>query len=316
MKKINQLTLIAVMAVVLIAGSCRKDEYDLGELKTPTNLTLNYEIVGEDEENPYGDGSGMVIFTATAENAITFTFDFGDGSDRITSSSGQVTRQFSATGVNTYDVMVFAVGTGGITTSTADQVEVLSTFEDEEAVEFLTGGSSKTWYWAYDQAGFVGLGPTSEDLGGAEFTFAYWWSIAANDPAKACIFDVEFVFTKTDDGVTYEQVTGPAFIPGTYAGTIGVEGDVCHGEDVAYPLYGVKNVSFSPSTSEASVVGQYRGTTFTLSDEGFMCWWVGASQYDIIEITDNILKVRIKEDDTYAWYHTFTSEKPEDITQK
>jgi hypothetical protein len=47
------------------------------------------------------------------------------------------------------------------------------------------------------------------------------------------------------------------------------------------------------------------------SDDGFMCWWVGASQYDIIEITENTLKVRIKEDDTYAWYHTFTSIKPE-----
>lgn len=311
MKKINQVISIAFLAALIVAGSCQKDEYDLGELKTPTNLTLSYDIVGADETNPNGDGSGMVNFTATAEDAITFTFDFGDGTDRVVSPTGQISHQFSTTGVNTYDVMVFAVGTGGITTSKADQVEVLSTFEDEEAVEFLTGGSTKTWYWAYDQPGFVGLGPTSEDLGGAEFTFAYWWNIAANDPDKACMYDAEFVFTKTDNGVTYEQVTGPAFIPGTYAGKIGVEGDVCHGEDVAYPLYGVKTVTFSPSTSEASVVGQYRGTTFTLSNEGFMCWWVGTSQYDIIEVTENILKVRIREDDTYAWYHTFTSERPE-----
>lgn len=310
MKRINQLISIAILAVLIISGSCQKDEYDLGELETPTNVTLSYEIVGADAENPNGDGSGLVNFTATAENAITFTFDFGDGSDKVTSASGQVTKQFSITGVNTYDVTVFAVGTGGITSSKTGQVEVLSTFEDEEAVEFLTGGESKTWYWAYDQAGFVGLGPTSEDLGNAEFTWAYWWSIAANDPAKACMYDAEFVFTKTEDGVTFEQVQGPAFVPGTYAEKIGVEGDVCHDEDVAYPLYGLKNVSFSPSTSEASVVGQYRGTTFTLSDEGFMCWWVGASEYDIIEVTENILKVRIKEDNTYAWYHTFTSENP------
>ena len=29
------------------------------------------------------------------------------------------------------------------------------------------------------------------------------------------------------------------------------------------------------------------------SDQGFMCWWVGTSEYDIIEVTENILKVRI-----------------------
>ncbi len=30
-----------------------------------------------------------------------------------------------------------------------------------------------------------------------------------------------------------------------------------------------------------------------------------------LRVTDNILRVRIKEDETYAWYHIFTSEKPE-----
>jgi len=125
------------------------------------------------------------------------------------------------------------------------------------------------------------------------------------------MYDAEFVFTKTGDGMTFEQIQGPAFIPGTYANKIGVEGDVCHGADVATTLYGVKNVTFSPSTSRAAIDGGYRGTTMTFSDGGFMCWWVGASEYDIIEITDNILRVRIKEDDTYAWYHIFTSEKPE-----
>jgi len=43
-----------------------------------------------------------------------------------------------------------------------------------------------------------------------------------------------------------------------------------------------------------------------------MCWWVGTSEYDIIEVTDNILKVRIKEDETQAWYQIFTSVKPEE----
>ena len=158
----------------------------------------------------------------------------------------------------------------------------------------------------------AGLGPTAEDYGNLEYTWPAWWQIAAWDPDKACMYEAEFVFTKTETGgLTFEQTTGPAFVPGTYAGKIGVEGDVCHGEDGAPDLYGVKNVSFSPSSSEAAIDGGYRGTTMNFSDGGFMCWWVGTSEYDIIEVTDNILRVRIKEDDTYSWYHIFTSTKPE-----
>lgn len=313
MKKISQYTFIIIAVVSLTIYGCKDEDYELGDLVPPSDVSLTYEIVGADSENPYGDGSGKVSFTVTANNALTYNFDFGDGTDIETVPSGTITKQFAITGVNTYNVTAYAVGTGGITSSKADQVEVLSTFEDPDALEFLTGGSSKTWYWAYDQAGFAGLGPTAEDYGNLEYTWAAWWQISANDPDKACMYDAEFVFTKTGEfSLTYEQTVGQAWIPGTYAGKIGVDGDQCYGEDVAPALYGVKNVSFAPSTSLASIDGGYRGTTMNFSDGGFMCWWVGASSYDIIEITENTLTVRIKEDDTYAWYHTFTSVKPEE----
>jgi len=312
MKKFSRYIFLVIASSLILFYGCKEDDYKLDDLIAPSNVNLTYEIVGADAENPYGDGSGKVTFTVTANNAITFNFDFGDGSDIESVPSGQFTKQFAITGVNTYNVTAYAVGTGGITSAKASQVEVLSTFEDPDAMEFLTGGSSKKWYWAYDQSAFVGLGTTAEDYGNLEYTWASWWQISAFDPDKSCMYDAEFEFTKTGEySMTFEQLAGPAFIPGTYAGKIGVEGDVCHGEDVVPNLYGVKNVTFAPSTSLASINGGYRGTSMNFTDGGFMCWWVGASQYDIIEITENTLKVRIKEDDTYAWYHTFTSEKPE-----
>jgi hypothetical protein len=310
MKTISQYILVALTGLLIVMGGCQK-QHELGQLIAPSNVTLSYEIVGADNDNPNGDGSGMVIFTATANNAITYNFDFGDGTDIQTAAGGVITKQFSITGVNTYEVTVYAIGTGGITSNTSDEVEVLSTFEDSEALEFLTGGSSKTWYWAADLPGHAGMGTQSEDYGNADYTFASWWSIGPFDPDKACMYEAEFVFTKTANGMSFEQTTGPAFIPGTYAGKIGVEGDICHGEDVATPLYGVKNVTFAPSTSRASIDGGYRGTTMTIGDDGFMCWWVGQSEYDIIEVSENILKVRIKEDEIQAWYHIFTNVKPE-----
>jgi len=311
MKNYSKYILVSLIGLLFTLNACQKDEYDLGELVAPTNVSLSYEIVGVDNENPNGDGSGLVNFTVMADNAITYNFDFGDGSDIQTAGSGKITKQYSINGLNIYNVTAFAVGTGGITSTKTDQVEVYSSFSDAEALQFLTGGSSKSWFWAADQPGHTGMGTESEDYGNLDYTWASWWQIGPFDPDKACMYDAEFVFTQTDAGMTFEQITGPAFVPGTWAGDIGVEGDVCHGDDVATDLYGVKNVLFSPSTSRAAIDGQYRGTTMSFSDGGFMCWWVGTSEYDIIEVTDNILKVRIKEDDTQAWYHTFTNVKPE-----
>ena len=73
----------------------------------------------------------------------------------------------------------------------------------------------------------------------------------------------------------------------------------------------MKNVSFSPSSSIATVDGEYRGTTMTFSDGGVMCWYAGTSTLEIIEVTESILRVRIEEDDTNAWYCTYTNVKPE-----
>ncbi len=256
MKNIRKYIVVSMVGLIIILSSCQDDQHDLGDLIAPSNVNLTYDIVGVDNENPYGDGSGFVNFTVTADNAITFNFDFGDGSDLEPVPGGQFSKRYSVNGVNTFNVLVYAIGTGGITSTKTDQVEVLSLFEDEDAVQSLTGGSSKTWYWASDQPAHTGLGPTAEDYGNTEYAWPAWWSISPWDPDKACMYDAEFVFTKTDDGVTFEQTIGPAFVPGTYATTIGVQGDICHGEDVAYPLYGVKNVMFSPSSSQASIDGR------------------------------------------------------------
>lgn len=317
MKKYSIHILLIIMGTLIFSVSCQKDEYDLGELVAPTNLGMTYEIVGADAENPYGDGSGWVNFIVSADGAINYVIDFGDGQDKATSTSGIMSHQFSTTGINTYNIKVQASGIGGITTVKYNQVEVLSLFEDPDALQYLTGGDTKTWYWAYDQPGHVGLGPVADDYGNLDFTWPNWWSIGANDPDKACMYDVELVFTKIEDGMIYQQMNGPAFVPGLYADELGVTGDVCYmpGEIDQLTeelLYGMKVVTFAPSSTLAAEAGGYRGTAMKFSDNGFMCWWVGASEYDIIEVTDNILRVRIEQGDSGAWYHTFTSIKPEE----
>ena len=178
-------------------------------------------------------------------------------------------------------------------------------------------GSSKTWYWQSDKYMHIGLGPVTDDYGGDEFAWPWWWnSIQPNDPEKSCMYTNEFVFTNTANGLTFEQTVGPAYIPGAYADVIGVTGDICHDETVVTTMFGIKNVAFSPSTSKAAVEGSYGDvpytmTSFQLSDGGFMGWYIGETVYDIISISATELHVRfIQEGGGFAWYAKYQTEKP------
>lgn len=310
MTKKGQLIILALSVLTMAMTACLEDNYELGPLVTPTNVTLTYEIVGADSENPYGDGSGVVKFTATAENEITFNYSFGDGKDNQIAPDGKVTHQFAKTGVHKYNVTVTAVGTGGISSTKTEQVEVYSSFTDDEALEFLTGGTSKTWYWAADQRGHAALGPNFPD--GMNHTFGAWYGAGPFEKANTCMYDSEFKFSKVNGELKFEHInpSGMAFIPGTYAGKLGIQADACHGLPVV-DISGVKNVSFGPASSIATIPGGYRGTTMNFSDGGFLGWYVGVSQCEIIQVTNNLLKIRVEEDGTFAWYFTFVTVKPD-----
>lgn len=310
MKRYNQY--IAVMLIVLFAiaiSSCQK-EYQLGDLVAPSNVNLTYEIVGADAENPNGDGSGQVNFTATADHVITFNFDFGDGKNSQISPDGKISHVFSITGTKLYNVTVFAVGTGGITSNKSTQVEVFSSFADDEAVAFLTDGSTKSWYWAADQPGHLGLGPNDQVYDNGSHTYAAWYMASPWEKSASSLYQCELVFSIESGNLTFEQLnpTGEAFIQGLYAAELGLGDEGSHPFDIA----GVKNVSFSPSSSIATIDGGFRGTTMSYSDGGFMGFYAGTSEYEIIEITENILKVRMVQanEPLFAWYHIFTNVKP------
>jgi len=317
MKKIKNIYIVLFSTLIAFFG-CQENNYEFGEVVAPSNIVITAEILGADDNNPYGDGSGTVNFTTNADAASSYVYYF-DGIAQA-SPSGILSKRFSKVGVNTYTIVVKANGTGGLTSTKSIEIEVFSSFSDVEAENFLSGaniGDSKKWYWQADVDVHVGLGPVTDDYGNGEFAYEAWWNgIKAWDSEKSCMYDNEFVFTRTANGLTFEQTVGPAFVPGTYAGALGVAGDQCHDESVATKMFGSKTVSFGPSTSKAATEGSYnnipyRGTTFEISDGGFMGWLVGSGTYDIISISNDELVVRIIEKgDGFAWYHKFTSTKP------
>ena len=320
MKKIKNIYILLFSLAIAFIG-CQEKEYEFGDIIAPSSIIINAEVIGQDVNDPdlaNGDGSGTVNFSVSADNASSYVYYFNGVAEA--SPSGILSKRFSKVGTNIYTVVVKANGTGGVSTTKSMDIEVYSSFTDIEAENFLSGaniGDSKKWYWQADVDVHVGLGPVTEDYGGGEFAYEAWWNgIKAWDSEKACMYDNEFVFTRTEDGITFEQTVGPSFVPGTYAGSLGVAGDICHDETVATSMFGLKQVSFGPSTSKAAIEGSYdnedyRRTSFEISDNGFMGWLVGSSTYDIISISNDELFVRIIEaGDGFAWYHRFTSTKP------
>jgi hypothetical protein len=327
MKKMKNIYIL-LFSLMAVFYSCQENNHEFGDIIAPTNITITAAIFGADDANPNGDGSGIVNFAVTADSASSYVFYF-DGIAEA-SPSGILEKRFSKVGVNTYTIVVKANGTGGVSSTQSIDVDVFSSFSDVDAENFLSGanvGDSKKWYWQADKDLHVGLGPVTDDYGNAEFAYEAWWNlIKAWDAEKSCMYDNEFVFTRTTNGLTFEQTAGPAFVPGTYAGDLGVGGDQCHDDTVATKMFGVKSVSLSPSTSKAGTEGTYgedaqgqpkpyRGTAFEIGDGGFMGWFVGAGTYDIISVTNDELIVRIiQAGNGFAWYHKFSSTKPTKAT--
>ncbi len=298
--------------LLLLFAGCEEDEATFGELRSPTNLTINATVVGKDAENLGGDGSGQVNFDASADDAISYKFIFGDGREEV-SSTGQITHQYVQTGLNSYTVTVVASGTGGLTTSTSIEIEVFSAFEDPEVSAFLTGGGSKTWYWAAVEPGHLGVGPND---GSANSTQPIFYAAVPFEKAgpeeSQCLYMDELVFIQDGDQILYElRNMGQTYFNVAFESVVGGN----NGFDFCYDFNtdGQKLVTLAPSTSgiDPSIS---RGTAMIFSDEGFMSYYIGANTYEIMEITEDRMRVRAipGNDEGLAWYHTFTTTPPDE----
>jgi beta-glucanase (GH16 family) len=106
---------------------------------TPTNLTLSAVVST--------DNSGNVAFTASATNAVSYEFDFGNGIFQ-TVSSGSVTYRYPSSG--NYTVRVVAKSAGGQTASKSIDISVAVTLALIWADEFDAPGAPDPAKWGYD----------------------------------------------------------------------------------------------------------------------------------------------------------------------
>lgn len=309
------LKLVSFFMVLLIVG-CQDDDVNFGAIDAPTNLAVTMEIVGKTAETPNGDGSGMVKFVATADKAISYKYIFSDGTDQ-NSPSGIYQKRFTKPGVNTYTVNVIATGTGGLASNLTVEVEVQSDFTDEEAVQFLTGGTTKKWYWSASEPGHLGVGQNDGDA--TKNYYANYYQAGpfekAGSPSSSCLYDNILTFALEGETLKFQLDNGGiTFFNADFVSVAGGSGgdDAC----LSYDTGGLKTVLLSPSESVVAAnpdaATETRGTTMNFSDGGFMGYYIGQSSYEILSLTDNRMVVRavMGGNPALAWYHIFTTTPP------
>lgn len=315
MKKII-INTVAIFALILMS-SCQEDAKSFGSLDAPVNLQVTAQIIGQNTTDALnGDGTGKVLFTATANNAISYRYVFGDGTSQ-NSPSGVFEKRYNQTGLNTYTVTVIATGKGGIAATTTLEVTVLSNFEDPEAVEFLTGGSQKTWYWAASETGHLGVGPNNSDA--TENYYAKWYQAVpwekASSAESSCLYGNELTFSKVGNVLKYQLDNhGQTFFNKDFQSVVGGTAgyDFCYN----FNATGLKTVNLGPSESVVMAnpdhLTRTRGTMMNFSDGGFMGYYIGQNSYEILSISATRMVVRavMGGNPALAWYHTFTTIQP------
>lgn len=123
---------IFILLLFVVIG-CSEDNYSFGDLKGPSNIVINADIVGKDATHPDGDGSGKVNFAITGDNILGAAIDYDDTDafDKvILSNMNKATNTYlnksvpKTAGVYKYRVTVVASGVGGTSTNITKDISV------------------------------------------------------------------------------------------------------------------------------------------------------------------------------------------------
>lgn len=125
------------LLLIIIIYSCKKG--DNKDEIPPTDLVVNTVVAN--------DSTGNVAFTATAKNAASYDYSFGDGS-LLTVESGVANHKYASSG--NYTVKVTAKNSSGQTVSKSIQVDVIVVLKLKWSDEFDVDGPPDPTKWGYD----------------------------------------------------------------------------------------------------------------------------------------------------------------------
>ena len=291
--------LIVLLGIVFFA--CQDDDQQFGDITAPSNIEINAEIIGADDENPNGDGSGEVVFTAQADNAISYGFVYE--SNKKNAPSGSASFIFSTLGVNTYTVTAIAYGKGGVSSSKTIDIDVLATYEPpQELLEKLYGDGSKSWRVKSSAPNHFGLGPV-----GGDFPPAFYGA-NPNDKAGVGMYDDRYVFNQ--DGtftlitnVNNEDTSGTIVGRAAYIDQLGSSGGTPNGDDI-------ENLPLDDFQTSWQLINPGGVETISFTGLGFIGYYTGTHNYEIYDRSQpNEMTLRITDGNAeFDWWFIITSE--------
>ncbi|MCP9199054.1 family 16 glycosylhydrolase [Gramella sp. GC03-9] len=293
--------LLFVIALSLGFYSCEED-YDIGEISAPSNLSVETAIMGQSGDMPNGDGSGMVTFNASANNAMTYKFVFPNGSS-VTSGSGEYTHQFSETGTRNYPVTVIAYGPGGTSSSMVTNVEVLVTYSPpQDLIDKLVGDGNREWRIKAEAPGHFGLGPVGGTNG------PEWYAAGPNEKAGVGMYDDRYVFQ--EDGtfvhitnINTEDDSGTVFGRVGLVDQLGSSGGTVDGADVL-------NVPYSDYTANWAITAPGGNETINLTGLAFIGYYTGGDhRYQIFDrsVPNELLLKTTDGNNEFDWWFILTT---------
>jgi hypothetical protein len=293
-----------LFALLLVIGGCKKNNYSIGDLTAPSEVTITTTIVGQDGAHPNGDGSGDVIIALSGKNVLSYKIDYdaADGITLVFLANGKTTRKYTNIGLNTYRITVVAYGAGGTATTVTKDIQVRSDFTPSPTiVSNLTGTGSKTWNVNKDIPGHFGVGPWSTTSVTPE-----WWAAGINEKVGCCncFYSASFTFTKTSTGYTLTVATpdGAFTKTGSLAG--GLPGIPAAGGEACYSYAGgTSSFSFVPSGSGIAASASTKTAILLSGTNTFIGYGAVLKEYEILSITATSLYLRVQGTETgNAWY--------------
>ena len=264
-----------------------------------SNLIVSTEIVGSSTANPEGDGSGVVNFSATADNATVFRLEYNGTSQ--TMNGGKLSLTFIEPGTQVYEVTITAAGQGNGSVKENINVEVKREYEvPADLLTFLTNNSSQKWRIKSEVGGHMGVGP----LGAST---PEYWAAKAFEKEYTSMYDDTYYFS-ANKSLEHKTVGAVFGQEGPLNNDLGssTEAPNADGEIENYPLS-----DYEELWQYASIGGL---ESLYLSGNAFLGFYIGGTHvYDILARTEKDLILRTEGEDGNSWFFVLTTEEKAEI---
>lgn len=296
--------ILSLIVFALFFGSCNsEDELVLSQPELPGEVSIASTVST--------DGSGLVSLSAQASNAMVYHFYFGIGAAEVptVSYSGEIDYTYRASG--DYTVRVVAYGEGGIASASSTEIAVEVDFKPPaDVLAILTNGSSRNWIWKQDVVGHLGVGPEFYD-DGTIGDLPIWYQSAPNEKAgEGCLYEDVITFTAVDEATVQMTIANNGSTYFNLNETQDAIGEPAPSVDSCFPydVSGISTVSFFDTGSGISGSTQIG---MDINGGAFFSYFIGATQYEILSISETELWVRGIQDINgfrLAWYQKFIAE--------